>query len=78
MLIPLAGHTRGHCGVAIKTETGWHLHCGDAAGDFRQDFPAWAIRLFLGPHEPRLRVFGEAHPEVELTASHMFLDFFSD
>ena len=77
-LIPLEGHTRGHCGVAVKTETGWHLHCGDAAGDFRKDIPAWSIRLVLGPHEPRLRAFGEAHPEVTLTASHMFLDFFND
>ena len=75
-LIPLVGHTRGHCGVAVKTERGWHLHSGDAAADFRQDIPAWAIRLVLGPHEPRLRAFGETHPEVELTASHMFLDFF--
>lgn len=75
-LIPLPGHTRGHCGVAIKTEKGWHLHCGDAAGDFRKNLPAWAIRLALGPHEPRLRAFGENYPEVELTASHMFLDFF--
>ena len=77
-LIPLVGHTRGHCGVAIKTNNGWHLHCGDAAGDFRKELPAWAIRLVLGPHEPRFRAFAEAHPEVELTASHMFLDFFGE
>jgi len=77
-LIPLVGHTRGHCGVAVKTEKGWHLHCGDAAADFRQDIPAWVIRLVLGPHEPRLRAFGEEHPEVALTASHMFLDFFEN
>ncbi len=30
LLIPLPGHTRGHCGVAVKTEAGWLLHCGDA------------------------------------------------
>jgi glyoxylase-like metal-dependent hydrolase (beta-lactamase superfamily II) len=30
LLIPLIGHTRGHCGVALRTATGWHLHCGDA------------------------------------------------
>ncbi len=77
-LIPLPGHTRGHCGVAIQTEQGWHLHCGDAAGDFRKNLPAWAIRLALGPHEPRLRAFGEAHSDVTLTASHMFLDFFEN
>jgi len=77
-LIPLVGHTRGHCGVAVKTEKGWHLHCGDAAADFRKDIPAWAIRLALGPHEPSLRHFGEEHPEVALTSSHMFLDFFDN
>lgn len=30
LLVPLVGHTRGHTGVAIKTETGWTLHCGDS------------------------------------------------
>ena len=25
-----------------------------------------------------MRAFGEAHPEVQLTAPHMFLDFFND
>lgn len=30
LLVPLQGHTRGHCGVAVSTETGWLLHCGDA------------------------------------------------
>jgi glyoxylase-like metal-dependent hydrolase (beta-lactamase superfamily II) len=30
LLIPLAGHTRGHAGVAIETSEGWLLHAGDA------------------------------------------------
>ena len=30
ILVPLYGHTRGHCGVAVQTEEGWILHCGDA------------------------------------------------
>jgi glyoxylase-like metal-dependent hydrolase (beta-lactamase superfamily II) len=30
LLIPLAGHTRGHAGVAIATSQGWLLHAGDA------------------------------------------------
>lgn len=30
LLIPLPGHTRGHCGVAVRTEAGWLLHAGDA------------------------------------------------
>ncbi len=29
-LIPLAGHTRGHCGVAIQQGGHWLLHVGDA------------------------------------------------
>jgi glyoxylase-like metal-dependent hydrolase (beta-lactamase superfamily II) len=29
-LVPLTGHTRGHCAVAVKDERGWLLHAGDA------------------------------------------------
>lgn len=29
-LIPLPGHTAGHCGVALNIADGWLLHCGDA------------------------------------------------
>jgi glyoxylase-like metal-dependent hydrolase (beta-lactamase superfamily II) len=29
-LVPLTGHTRGHCGVAVRTDGGWLLHAGDA------------------------------------------------
>lgn len=30
LLIPLAGHTKGHAGIAISTSQGWLLHAGDA------------------------------------------------
>ncbi len=30
LLIPLAGHTRGHAGIAIQTAEGWLLNAGDA------------------------------------------------
>lgn len=30
LLVPLPGHTAGHCGVALRTDHGWLLHCGDA------------------------------------------------
>lgn len=30
LLIPLVGHTVGHCGIAIKQPDGWLLFCGDA------------------------------------------------
>ncbi len=29
-LIPLFGHTRGHCGVAIRQDNRWLLHAGDS------------------------------------------------
>ena len=75
--IPLPYHTPGLCGVAIKTDTGWYFHCADAAADFRRtDIPEWMIRLALGPYMPRLRKFSAEHPEVQMTASHMFKDFF--
>jgi glyoxylase-like metal-dependent hydrolase (beta-lactamase superfamily II) len=30
LLVPLAGHTLGHAGVAVDTGNGWLLHAGDA------------------------------------------------
>lgn len=30
LLVPLAGHTLGHCGIAVRTPEGWLLHAGDA------------------------------------------------
>lgn len=30
LLVPLAGHSRGHTGVALRTDDGWLFHCGDA------------------------------------------------
>jgi glyoxylase-like metal-dependent hydrolase (beta-lactamase superfamily II) len=30
LLIPLFGHTLGHCGVAVQQGTRWLLHAGDA------------------------------------------------
>jgi hypothetical protein len=40
--------------------------------------PDWLIGLALGPHWPSLRAFAQSHPDVKLTASHMYLDFFSN
>lgn len=30
LLVPLVGHSIGHCGVAVRTGERWLLHCGDA------------------------------------------------
>jgi glyoxylase-like metal-dependent hydrolase (beta-lactamase superfamily II) len=30
LMVPLRGHTFGHAGVAVRTQSGWILQCGDA------------------------------------------------
>ena len=39
VMIPFAGHTRGHCAVAVRNGDGWLLHCGDLYGYYRQVDP---------------------------------------
>ena len=76
-LVPLFGHTSGHCGVAIQTESGWLFHVGDAAPiEFGRRVAEWRAHLVLGSHTPRLREFGAAHRDVQMTTGHMWLDFF--
>lgn len=75
-LIPLPGHTRGLCGVAVRTVAGWLFQASDAAALFNTEAPAWLIRAVLGPHQPRIQQFAEAHPEVTVVTGHMWLDWF--
>ena len=75
-LLPLPGHTRGQCGLAIKTPHGWLLQSSDAAALFNEQAPGWLIRLALGPHQPRIQRFAEAHPEVRVVGGHAWLDWF--
>jgi len=80
LLVPLTGHTRGHCGVAVETDEGWLLHCGDAASLL---FPTadpyhptdkrlhWSIRWLVGDQVPVLRKFIQEHGDmVKLISSH--------
>jgi glyoxylase-like metal-dependent hydrolase (beta-lactamase superfamily II) len=75
-LLPFPGHTRGLCGLAIKTPHGWLFQTSDAAALFNTEAPAWLIRLALGPHQPRIRLFAAEHPEVRVVSGHMWLDWF--
>jgi glyoxylase-like metal-dependent hydrolase (beta-lactamase superfamily II) len=77
-LIPLFGHTSGHCGVAIRHEAGWLFQCADALPTNAQyDLaPRWLRRMILGAHGPRLAAFAAAHPEVKMLAGHMWRSFF--
>jgi len=77
-LVPLHGHTLGHCGVALRVAGGWHFHVGDAGPIGLQDYaPAWLVRAVLGPLTPRLQAFAADHPEVTITTGHMWLEYFS-
>jgi glyoxylase-like metal-dependent hydrolase (beta-lactamase superfamily II) len=86
LLIPLIGHTRGHCGVAVRNGAGWLLHCGDAY--FHHDEVATengaapaGLRLFESiisvdnetrrANQARLRELARDHlGEVTLICSH--------
>jgi glyoxylase-like metal-dependent hydrolase (beta-lactamase superfamily II) len=73
-LVPLFGHTRGHCGVAVRDGSGWIFHCADALPT-NADFditPPFLNRWVLGPHVEKLRRWASAHPEVRLLAGHMW------
>ncbi len=90
-LIPLPGHTRGHCAVAIGTDDGWLLQCGDAASphhpasdihDLESDkhtatvLPTWFVRRMLGNHAPDLRALLKKHgDEIEAISAHDIYSF---
>jgi glyoxylase-like metal-dependent hydrolase (beta-lactamase superfamily II) len=50
LVVPLAGHTRGHAGVAVDTGNGWLLHAGDAfylGGEIDPGHPHTSMMLRL-------------------------------
>lgn len=85
LLVPLFGHTLGHCGVAVRATSGWLLHAGDAYFDPReihgaQRQCAWKVGIFQAlvqtrrgqrlHNQARLRAFTAAHPEVRVFSAH--------
>ena len=86
LFIPLPGHTRGHCGVAVGKPGNWLLHCGDAASPFHagsdlhnRGSSAYALRFFpgglanriLGGHMPQLRSLLEHYgDEIKAISAH--------
>jgi hypothetical protein len=75
-LVPLHGHSWGHCGVAVKLEKGWFFNAADAGAVYNNATPAWLIKLVLGPHDALLRKFLVDHPDVILSNSHMYPEWF--
>jgi glyoxylase-like metal-dependent hydrolase (beta-lactamase superfamily II) len=83
--IPLFGHTHGHCGIAIDTETGWVLDAGDAFFDPREvhgphRICAPGVRLFEAAvttdrgqriaNQDRLRRLVRDRPDIEVFSAH--------
>ena len=83
LLIPLYGHTTGHCGIAIKQKKNWLLFCGDAYYNHRQlnpsiKLPALEVteKLFAFDNLQRIQSLksiqnlASTHPEVEIICAH--------
>jgi glyoxylase-like metal-dependent hydrolase (beta-lactamase superfamily II) len=91
LLVPLIGHTLGHCGVAVDTGHGWLLHAGDSYffyGEMDPEHPhcTLGLRFYqwlmqtdaearLG-NQQRLRELARDHAaDVELLCSHDASDY---
>lgn len=86
LLVPLQGHTRGHCGVAVRRpDGGWLLHAGDsyfhASEKLTPPAPPFALRAFQGllavdnrrrlANQERLRELQRSHgPDVTIFCAH--------
>lgn len=84
LLVPLAGHSRGHTGIAVRTGDTWLLHCGDAYfhGDLAnppacppglrafQRMTAADNRLRIANRERLRELAVRRRGEVELLCSH--------
>lgn len=91
LMIPLAGHTRGHAGIAIQTSEGWLLHAGDAyfyrdeVGTNKPNCTPglrayqWFMEVDRNArlsNQQRLRALSLAHSnEVRLFCSHDAIEF---
>jgi glyoxylase-like metal-dependent hydrolase (beta-lactamase superfamily II) len=86
VMIPLVGHTRGLCAIAVQTDDGWLMHCGDAYAYHGKVHPTaphsppgsqWIeaiLRVFASvpeAHEARIRELLGAHgDEFQTFCSH--------
>jgi glyoxylase-like metal-dependent hydrolase (beta-lactamase superfamily II) len=89
VIVPLPGHTPGHCGVAIRAENRWHLHAGDAYFDARELDADPQCRLGLKVYEwatesdrrrrietqRKLRALHAAHPDIIMSCTHDVREF---
>jgi glyoxylase-like metal-dependent hydrolase (beta-lactamase superfamily II) len=88
LLVPLPGHTVGHCGVAVRVGERWLLHGGDAwffhgqiaarphAPLFLQGFQRYADtdNPRRVASQARVQALVQAHPDVDAFCAHDPLD----
>lgn len=83
LMIPLHGHTEGHCGIAIKQNNGWLFFCGDAYYSHRQLNPGIKLKalnrtemLFAVDNKLRLenlhkiQQLAQSEKNIELICAH--------
>lgn len=85
LMVPLFGHTHGHCGIAVDTGTRWLLDAGDAYFDARE-IKLPTRKCGPGPelfqlmvtterdkrrhNQDRLRALHATQPEVDIFCGH--------
>lgn len=87
LMIPLLGHTAGHCGIAIKQQEGYLLFCGDAYYSHLELNPKyrvwglnWAEQLLAFDNQQRLQslqalqTLAQTQPQIEIICAHDPLD----
>lgn len=90
LMVPLAGHTRGHVGVAVDTGNGWLLHAGDAYSYHGQiadpprmpvgarifELSVDTLRTLRVENQRRLReLLHDHHDSVTVFSSHCATEF---
>ena len=70
LLVPLPGHSRGHCGVAISDGKRWVFHCGDAVAlDAIKTPPNTLAAKPLGLHYAKLHALAQ-NEDLQFIQSH--------
>ncbi len=85
LMVPLFGHTHGHCGIAVNSGDGWLLDAGDAYFDAREIKlperkcgPGPALFQLIvtterdnrRTNQDRLRALHADHPDIDIFCGH--------
>ena len=88
LMIPLLGHSAGHCGIAIKQAEGWMLFCGDAYFshqelDSKQKLKGLHVFESMLAYDNKMRLanlkqlqyLAQHEPHIELICAHDIQEF---